>query len=1008
MKRITILVAVLVAALFSTAQTHKQGLGAVKSTVQVNGGLKVDSLFTLPNGDTVSTVFTPLPGSLQYWPELKSIWYHDGTGWRTWTNQVYVDTLYNRGDSLFMVKSGKEQFLFAEKDPLFDQKFAGKSSDDLAEGATNLYFTQARARASLQAGPGINYNSTTGVISAVNTSGGSVTSVGLIMPSGFTVSGNPITSAGTFVVGTPLKGILQAKNGGIAPIIVGDGLSFANDTLKAVFPALPANVDTSGRTYYVVNGLSMRNDSTMQLGGYLDQHTRIKGHNTHFMQLDSLSGFYVGARTEDYQTNLVLQGDTYSVTQTNVPLGQRRNEIYWNTQRMYFYNMTGQYSFENVPEVTSATHLLTIDQNFLIKKLPIDSLTGGGGTGNYIQNQWATRQAASAWFDSSKTLTSYTNRLLIGDTVLSTAVVGATQLAARIKGHTRMEGTAGDPTLALEGSVSGLTLFTLRNNNAGATGTGMRYLKADGSIGTQVFHRSAGGGDGYVIDVLGGDAHYISRAGAHKFYNSYFGTVNMNIAPSGVVTVANLAGTGTRMVVADDAGNLTTQAIPSGGGGSDGNTFVTSGSFGTGTGNLTLTRNDAATVVISLDGRYLQSEVDGSVSNEIQSLSLNGNELTISGGNTVVLPAGGEGADGNNYLSSLSWNSSTGVLTAMRNGLSDLTVNLDGRYLQSFTEVDGSTSNELQTLSIVGDQLTISNGNTITIPTGSGGSSDGNNYVTSAAFNTGNGNLTLTRNDGGTVIANLDGRYLQSFTELDGSTTNELETLNDVAQRHNATSANLITSATMEANYFRIKNNAEFYTDVKGSSATANRIIEFPDASGTVALQSYIAHSVTNTAGGFSLVNDQTSPGGSKYYGTNLAGTKGWYNLPVGGEGGGTSDFNTEEVTTNDATPTTISNYYPQSGEVGVIEYTVVGIENGANGSVAKVIRFHYFKSSAGDVTIVSTDDNLPVSRSGSLGTANASVEGTMGFVDMKVTGQTATIHWKSSWRVVSKYIVLN
>ena len=44
---------------------------------------------------------------------------------------------------------------------------------------------------------------------------------------------------------------------------------------------------------------------------------------------------------------------------------------------------------------------------------------------------------------------------------------------------------------------------------------------------------------------------------------------------------------------------------------------------------------------------------------------------------------------------------------------------------------------------------------------------DTNDYVTSAAFDTSNGILTLTRFGGGTVAANLDGRYLRSFTETD-------------------------------------------------------------------------------------------------------------------------------------------------------------------------------------------------------------------------------------------------
>jgi len=73
------------------------------------------------------------------------------------------------------------------------------NTDLVTEGTTNLYFTTARARASISAGSGIAYNSTTGVISSTS-GGGSVTSVGLSMPSAFTVTNSPVTTAGTLTV----------------------------------------------------------------------------------------------------------------------------------------------------------------------------------------------------------------------------------------------------------------------------------------------------------------------------------------------------------------------------------------------------------------------------------------------------------------------------------------------------------------------------------------------------------------------------------------------------------------------------------------------------------------------------------------------------------------------------------------------------------------------------------------------------------------------------------------
>lgn len=52
---------------------------------------------------------------------------------------------------------------YSETDPLFDTKFATKSTTGLVEG-TNLYFTTARTRTTVSAGTSISYNNSTGVI----------------------------------------------------------------------------------------------------------------------------------------------------------------------------------------------------------------------------------------------------------------------------------------------------------------------------------------------------------------------------------------------------------------------------------------------------------------------------------------------------------------------------------------------------------------------------------------------------------------------------------------------------------------------------------------------------------------------------------------------------------------------------------------------------------------------------------------------------------------------------
>jgi len=74
---------------------------------------------------------------------------------------------------------------------------AGLTTDNLAEGVSNLYFTNARARAAVSAGNGITYNSTSGAISVNAHSGISVSGSGVAV-SGVTTS---MIAAGSLLVG---------------------------------------------------------------------------------------------------------------------------------------------------------------------------------------------------------------------------------------------------------------------------------------------------------------------------------------------------------------------------------------------------------------------------------------------------------------------------------------------------------------------------------------------------------------------------------------------------------------------------------------------------------------------------------------------------------------------------------------------------------------------------------------------------------------------------------------
>lgn len=141
---------------------------------------------------------------------------------------------------------------------------------------------------------------------------------------------------------------------------------------------------------------------------------------------------------------------------------------------------------------------------------------------------------------------------------------------------------------------------------------------------------------------------------------------------------------------------------------------------------------------------YLISEVDGSVTNEIQLLSISNDTIRLSNGGFVKLPAGFNGQ----------YSSLTGAPTNVS------AFSNDAGYLTSFTEIDGSVTNELQALSISNDTIRLSNGGFVKLPAGFNGQYSS---LTGAPSN-----VSSFANDAG---------YLTSFTEVDGSVTNELQAL---------------------------------------------------------------------------------------------------------------------------------------------------------------------------------------------------------------------------------------
>ena len=174
-------------------------------------------------------------------------------------------------------------------------------------------------------------------------------------------------------------------------------------------------------------------------------------------------------------------------------------------------------------------------------------------------------------------------------------------------------------------------------------------------------------------------------------------------------------------------------------------------------------------------------------SNELQDLYINGNQLSISDGNTVTLPTGTTYTEGNG-------------------------IDIIGN---SISANDPSTTNELQTLSINNNQLSISSGNTVNLPAGQ----------------------TYTEGAGIDIVGN-------TISANDPSATNELQTI------------------SLNGNQLTLSNNGGSVTIPSGGSSAwtiANSEITSTPASNSVVIGSdsdhnaklYVAANGNDTGGHF-------------------------------------------------------------------------------------------------------------------------------------------------------------
>lgn len=103
-------------------------------------------------------------------------------------------------------------------------------------------------------------------------------------------------------------------------------------------------------------------------------------------------------------------------------------------------------------------------------------------------------------------------------------------------------------------------------------------------------------------------------------------------------------------------------------------------------------------------------------------------------------------------------------------------------------------------------------------------------------------------------------------------------------------------------------------------------------------------NSLTNSGGNVSLVNDNSSPGASYYYGTNSSGTKGFHALPTQGE----ALYTVLNGATSNNVPTDLTGSVTVStGEAGVFEITIYAVNGSSNSSYTHKVIVPYLATSS-------------------------------------------------------------
>lgn len=618
----------------------------VENLAHFEGGLQVDAAIDA-NSQLINNLATPIAATDAANKSYVDSAISSGTGALTTddipegtTNKYYATTLHNTD---------------------FDTRLATKTTSDLTEG-TNLYYTTTRANTDIDA------RVDQAFVNALNVTAAAV-------------------QANSVALATDTTGNYVATIAGTASEIDVTGSGSEN---AAVTLSLPTNMvvpqDLTVTGDLTVNGTTITNDTTtvsvedpyVTVGGTTaptsddnkDRGVRFRWHDgtsakLGFFGMDDSdnSFFYIPDATET--------GEVFSGTLGDAKFGT------------VTASLTGNVTGDLTGNADTATALET-GRNFSLTGDVVANAVSFDGTGNVVLNTTIQPNSVALGTDTTG---NYMSNVSAGSgiSITHTPAEGSTATIAHADTSTVSDLTATSRTY-----VDGLTFDTF-GHITGYTTSSETVVNADNYVDTasMVGGLLTLGRTGTLPDLtVDLDARYYTEAEADvRFVNVTGDSMTGALTLSGNPTATNHAAN--KAYVDSQVGALSDK-------------YVDTMSFNTGNGVLTLGRtNGLLDLTVDLDGRYsllghthsydnyggwtlhTDSTSRGTISSSEVVNFVGGTNVTLgysATNNTITINSTDTNTDTNNYLTGLTFNTGDGILTATRLGLSNITVDLDGRY----------------------------------------------------------------------------------------------------------------------------------------------------------------------------------------------------------------------------------------------------------------------------------------------------------------------------------------